>query len=68
MYYIRKIEEGQWVDRQLHDAVSISDLRTLDNDISVWKDDGSVDVIKLALAFSLCTKNITSVPLKRDDY
>lgn len=47
MYYLRKIEEGQWVERQLHDAVSISDLRTLDNDISVWKDDGSVDVVKL---------------------
>lgn len=36
----------------------ISDLRTLDNDISVWKDDGNVEVVKLALAFSLCTKNI----------
>lgn len=58
MYYIRKVEESQWVGKQLHDAVSISDLRTLDNDISVWKDDGKVDLVKLALAFSLCTKNI----------
>lgn len=61
MYYLRKIEEGQWFGKQLHDAVSISDLRTLDNDISVWKDEGNVGVIKLALAFSLCTKNIKDI-------
>lgn len=59
MLYLRKIEEVQWKDKMLHDAVSISDLKTNDNDISVWKDDGTPGLInKLALAFSLTTGRI----------
>lgn len=59
MYYLRKIEESQWRGKVLHDAVSISDLRTKDNDISVWENDGTHESInKLALAFSLTTGRI----------
>lgn len=62
MLYLRKIEEPQWKNKKLHDAVSISDLKTTDNDISVWKDDGTPGLInKLALAFSLTTGRITDL-------
>ena len=62
MLYLRKIDEDQWKDKILHDAVSISDLKTSDNDISVWKDDGTPGLInKLALAYSLTTGRITDL-------
>ena len=52
MYYIRKVEKTKWDDKILHDSVSISDLSTDDNDISVWMDDDSKDRYKhLLLAF-----------------
>lgn len=62
MLYLRKIEEKQWNGKILYDSVSISDLKTLDNDISVWKDDGTPGLcIKLALAFSLTTGRIVDL-------
>ena len=59
MYYIRKVEKIKWDDKILHDSVSISDLSTDDNDISVWMDDDSKDRYKhLLLAFVLTTGKI----------
>ena len=59
MYYIRKVEKTKWNDKILHDSVSISDLSTDDNDISVWMDDDSKDRYKhLLLAFVLTTGKI----------
>lgn len=59
MYYIRKVEKTKWDDKILHDSVSISDLSTDDNDISVWMDDDSKDRYKhLLLAFVLTTGKI----------
>lgn len=56
MYYIRKIDQSLWKDKQALDAVSISDLSTKDNDISVWIDDDTPnEYIRLALAFILQT-------------
>ena len=49
MLYLRKIDEDQWKDKILHDAVSISDLKTSDNDISVWKDDGTPGLVGFSL-------------------
>lgn len=62
MFYLRKIEESQWYGKQLLDSVSVSDLRTADNDISVWQDDGSPGLfLKLALAFTLTTGRISDM-------
>lgn len=59
MYYIRKIERLKWDGRGLHESVSIGDLKTDDNDISVWADDNTPDECKrLALAFVLTTPKI----------
>lgn len=62
MLYLRKIEESLWFGKELHDSISISDLKTTDNDISVWKDDGTPELItKLALTFSLTMGRITDL-------
>lgn len=54
MYYIRKVERTKWNGRDLHDSVSIGDISTNDNDISVWADDNSTDEYKrLSLAYAL---------------
>ena len=59
MYYIRKVEKAKWDGKILHDSISISDLSTIDNDISVWMDDDSKDRYKhLLLAFVLTTGKI----------
>ena len=59
MYYIRKVEKAKWDGKILHDSISISDLSTEDNDISVWMDDDSKDRYKqLLLAFVLTTGKI----------
>ena len=59
MYYIRKVEKTKWDGKILHDSVSISDLSTDDNDISVWMDDNSPNKYKhLLLAFVLTTGKI----------
>jgi hypothetical protein len=59
MYYVRKIEEKSWNKRALLDAVSISDLCTKDNDISVWIDDGSANRYQeLCLAYMLTRSEI----------
>lgn len=62
MYYIRKVERIKWNGRPLYDSVSIGDLKTDDNDISVWADDDSQDECKrLALAFALTTSKISDL-------
>lgn len=59
MYYIRKVERTKWDGLALHDSVSIGDISTDDNDISVWEDDNSKDEYKkLSLAFALTTGKI----------
>lgn len=53
------MEKEKWDGKILHDSVSISDLSTNDNDISVWMDDDSKDRYKhLLLAFVLTTGKI----------
>lgn len=51
-----------WEGKSLHNTMSLYDLRSSDNDISVWKNDGSQEQInKLALAFELTTGRITDM-------
>lgn len=66
MYYIRKIDQCLWKDKCALDAVSISDLSTKDNDISVWIDDDTPNEhIRLALAFILQTPKICDLFILR---
>lgn len=59
MYYIRKVDRTKWAGRELHDSVSLGDISTNNNDISVWADDNSKDEYKkLSLAFALTTGKI----------
>lgn len=62
MYLIRKIDDTLWLDKQSLDAVSLSDLSTKDNDLSVWADDVKhSNKNEIALAYTLTQKNITDV-------
>lgn len=57
MYYLRRIDETKWEGRPNLDAVSVSDLCTTDNDISVWEvynQEKDLNTIALSLAM---TKN-----------
>lgn len=57
MYYLRRINETKWEGRPNLDAVSISDLSTDDNDISVWEvSDKDKDLNTIALSLAM-TKN-----------
>ena len=42
-----------WEGKNLHDTMSLYDLRSSDNDISVWKNDGSQEQINWLLRLNL---------------
>lgn len=54
MFFLRKIDIENWDGKQCLDAVSVSDLSTKDNDLSVWQiDDKSfLDVVGLTIAMT----------------
>lgn len=54
MYYLRRIEMEHWEGKACLDAVSVSDLHTFDNDISVWQVNNlaELDMVGLAIAMT----------------
>ena len=55
MWYVRKYDPLLWNGKCCLDAVSLSDLHTEDNDISIWKvlsDKSNMDDIALAMAMT----------------
>ena len=69
MYYLRRIEPTKWEGKECLDAVSISDLGTDDNDISVWQinDMNELEEVGLTIAMTKnCLKDFNVVILDAD--
>lgn len=58
MLLFRKIDETRWFGRNSLESLSVTELNTKDNELSVWMDDSKVMAIDLALAFALTQKTI----------
>lgn len=58
MVYIRKIEEFRWRNPHFYDSDVISDLVTIEHDLSVWcYDDGNEDVRNKALLAMIMSRS-----------
>jgi hypothetical protein len=57
MYYLRRIVPEKWDNKVSLDAVSVSDLSTGDNDISVWQINDMNELEEAGLTIAM-TKNI----------
>ena len=67
MYYLRRIKPENWEDKESLDAVSVSDLATDDNDISVWQinDFNELEEAGLTIAMTKnCLKDVNVVILE----
>ena len=67
MYYLRRIKPENWEDKESLDAVSVSDLATDDNDISVWQinDFNELEEVGLTIAMTKnCLKDVNVVILE----
>ena len=58
MLLFRKIDETIWFGRNSLESLSVTELNTKNNELSVWMDDRKVMAIDLALAFALTQKTI----------
>ena len=66
MLLFRKIDETRWFNKKPLESVSVTELNTLDNELSVWMQDGKVNELDLGLAFILtqrCFKDIWCVKI-----
>lgn len=57
MLLFRKIDETRWFDRRPLESVSVTELNTLDNELSLWMKDENVSELDLGLAFILTQKS-----------
>ena len=71
MLFVREIERDKWLERAELDSVSVSDLQTPDNDISVWEVQSNLsDIDDVALAVMMRrdrVQEITMVYLDSDE-
>lgn len=56
MLLFRKIDEDRWAGRKYLSSISVTELNTLDEELSVWMYDGKVTELDLGLAFILTQK------------
>ena len=61
MYYLRGIEIEKWDGKDNLDAVSVSDLRTSDNDLSVWQINDMDELEEVGLTMALTKSSIKDV-------
>lgn len=64
MYYLRSIKPEKWEDKKCLDAVSVSDLATEDNDISVWQINDMTELEEAGLTIAMtknCIKDVNVV-------
>ncbi len=69
MLLFRKIDETRWFDRQPLESLSVTELSTKDNELSVWMDFRKVYDMDLALAFILtqnCFNDIWCVKIPEE--
>lgn len=70
MLYFRKIDETRWFGKQPLESLSVTELSTKDNELSVWMDYKKVFDLDLALAFILtqsCFKDIWCVKIPDEE-
>lgn len=61
MYYLRRIKPEKWEDKGCLDAVSVSDLATEDNDISVWQINDMNELEEAGLTIAMTNNNLKDV-------
>ena len=71
MYYLRKISEQTWFVKPALDSDAISELSTIDHDLSVWKFSGnsinSEEIDNLALALAMTRSKIEELYIVKID-
>lgn len=61
MLLFRKIDNTRWFGKGYWESLSVTELNTKDNELSVWMDDRKVLAIDLALAYALTQGTIKEV-------
>ncbi len=70
MLLFRKIDETRWFEKGPLESLSVTELNTKDNELSVWMDFKKVYDMDLALAFTLtqkCFQNIWCVKIPDEE-
>lgn len=64
MLFVREIDMNKWLKRAQLDSVSVSDLQTSDNDISVWEVHPSLsDIDDIALAVMMRRDRVQEITI-----
>lgn len=58
MFYLRRIEPILWEGKQNLDAVSVSDLKTEDNDLSVWEINDMDELEEVGLTIAMTKSSL----------
>lgn len=61
MLLFRKIDESRWAGKAYLSSTSVTELNTLDDELSAWMYDGTVSELDLGLAFILTQKCIRDI-------
>ncbi len=61
MYFLRRIKPENWEGKENLDAVSVSDLATDDNDISVWQINDMDELEEVGLTIAMTKNSIKDV-------
>ena len=61
MLLFRRIDNTRWFGKGYWESLSVTELNTKDNELSVWMDDRKVNAIDLALAYALTQSTIKEV-------
>ncbi len=61
MYYLRRIKPERWDNKDSLDAVSVTDLGTEDNDISVWQISDMNELEEAGLTIAMTNSSIKDV-------
>ena len=64
MIFVREIDRNKWLNRAQLDSVSVSDLQTSDNDISVWEVQPNLsDIDDVALAVMMRRDRVQEITM-----
>lgn len=61
MYYLRRIKPERWDNKVTLDAVSVSDLATEDNDISVWQINDMSELEEAGLTIAMTNTSLKDI-------
>lgn len=61
MLLFRRIDNTRWFGKGYWESLSVTELNTKDNELSVWMDNSNVEAIDIALAYALTQGTIKEV-------